>query len=171
MRMHAGVMPAVTHHLVFAMGIYGLDMADIPRGPRRIDLGADGDLAVAKTFAQQALARIEELSQEYLALRAETALSTWDGGQKMPPFLLTAPGWRLVRGEGDPVEAARRCIDAAMTSSVLESEAKRDAAAFFETMIGLYESEGREAALTWLGELRDRNLAELGYGEDAIIKD
>lgn len=56
MRMHAGVMPTVGVSLVRAMGRYGLDMTDVPGGPRSIEVGSAGDLAVARVFADRARA-------------------------------------------------------------------------------------------------------------------
>ena len=53
-RTHAGVAPALWDRLDWLMGIYGLDMADVPRGPRSIELGTDGDVDVARGFVGHA---------------------------------------------------------------------------------------------------------------------
>lgn len=114
--MYAGVIPAVDPVLSFRMGLYGIDMVDVPGGPRTIDLGAEGDLEVARTFVGHALRRIDELTAQYFAAEAEYDLEVMSRlehphRRDLPSHhILGAPGWRAVDDSGDPAVAASECI-------------------------------------------------------------
>lgn len=163
-RTHAGVAPALTPELRLLMGVYGLDMGDVPRGPRSIELGEDGDLEVARTFAGHALTRIDELTPDRYADWAERSLHMLLAGQEPPhTYVLMAPGWRVANDNGDPVEAAEACITWVhrkwpKTPAVIPPKQR-----FFEGLIDTYKAGGRERALTFLTENRERQLAEQGY--------
>lgn len=162
-RMHAGVAPAVNAELSWLMGVYGLDMGDVSRGPRSIELGEDGDLDVARTFAGHALARIDELTLERYAEWAERSLQLLSGPDLPSAYILMAPGWRVVNDSGDPVGAAEACIEWAHQRWPRTPEVIPPKRRFYEELIESWKAGGRERALANLIENRDRQLAEQGY--------
>jgi hypothetical protein len=164
-RTHAGVAPAVWRELNWLMGVYGLDMADVPRGPRSIELGEEGDLDVARTFAGHALNRFDELTPERYADLAERALQRIDGPELPPNRILMAPGWRVVNDSGDPVAAAEVCIEWSARRWGPGDESAEQDRQFYEGLIAAWKAGGRDQALAFLAENRDRQLAEQGYGE------
>ncbi|MDF2732520.1 MAG: hypothetical protein K0S92_1153, partial [Desertimonas sp.] len=168
-RTHAGVAPAVWDRLNWLMGAYGLDMADVPRGPRAIELGTDGDLEVARTFVGHAIDRFEELTPARYAAWSERSLQLL-AGPELPKstYLLMAPGWRIVNDSGDPVDAAEACIDWAQRRWPQSAELVAQQRSFYEALISAYKDGGRDDALAFLTENRDRQLVEQGYDSPSI---
>jgi len=162
-RTHAGVAPALWDRLDWLMGIYGLDMADVPRGPRSIELGEDGDVDVARGFVSHALERFEELTAQRYAELAERTLQRINEPVLPKSFVLMAPGWRIVNDSGDPVEAAEACIDWAQRRWPQSADLVAQKRRFYEALISAYQDGGRDQALAFLTDNRDRQLAEQGY--------
>ena len=162
-RTHAGVAAALKPTLIWAMGVYGLDMTDVPRGPKSIQLGEQGDLDVARTFADHALTRFETLTPERYAEWAESSLQLLDGPRLPDDYILMAPGWRVVNDSGDPIKAAEGCIEWMHRRRRTADDAPPPGVAFYEGLIASYTDGGRERALAYLTENRDRQLAEQGY--------
>ncbi len=162
-RTHAGVAPALWDRLDWLMGIYGLDMADVPRGPRSIELGEDGDVDVARGFVSHALERFEELTAQRYAELAERTLLRVNEPVLPKSFVLMAPGWRIVNDSGDPVEAAEACIDWAQRRWPQSADLVAQKRRFYEALISAYQDGGRDQALAFLTDNRDRQLAEQGY--------
>lgn len=167
-RTHAGVAPALRDQLNWLMGVYGLDMGDVRHGPKSIQLGEDGDLDVARTFVGHALARFEELTPERYAEWAERSLALL-AGPELPTrdYLLMAPGWRVVNDSGDPVVAAEACTAWAEQRWPRDPDIVASKRHFFGDLVDAYKQGGREEALVFLAENRDRQLAEQGYGTPA----
>lgn len=166
-RMHAGVAPALTPHLGWLMGEYGLDMSEL-RDPRlrALPLGDDGDLEIARQFVVPALARIAELTPQFYARRAEYVLGVVaDGGPTSSTTHLMAPGWRVINGSGDPVAAARICQDWARWRLAGEPEYIPPYLDFYDGLIDAWHSGGRDHALAFLTWNRDHQLAEQRYDE------
>jgi hypothetical protein len=162
-RMHAGVAPALVPALAWPLGVYGLDMSEAPKGLRALPLGEEGDLEVARGFAAHALQRIAELTPERYAQWAEGALRDFRDGKPPTVDLAMAPGWRVVDESGDPVEAAHACLDFARQHPA-DAGWVAPYVAFFEALIAAWEEGGRDLALKFLVDHRDRQLAEQGYG-------
>lgn len=100
---------------------------------------------------------------------AEAALASWDGESKTPSLMLQCPGWRVVNGNADPVVAARRCAEAIERSTLSSADSKAAWLSFFRRLVVLVESDGRDAAITWMVERRTAQLDELGYGDNSIV--
>jgi hypothetical protein len=174
-RLHAGVAPAVEQAVSWRTGPYGLDMVDVRGGPRGIDFGATDDLDVARTFVGHALVRIDELSPTALAEKGERGLQVMfdlvspRSDMDLPSrYVMGAVGWRIVNDSGNPVEAAEQCIRY-VEFQTWERATKDESIGFYRELIDVWTSGGRDESLTWLAERRDRQLAELGYGDDAIV--
>jgi hypothetical protein len=164
-RTHAGVAPAVWPQLSWLMNEFGLDMEDVRGGARSIELGEDGDLEVARTFAGHALTRFEELTPERYADWAERSLPMMSGPELPLNYILMAPGWRVINDSADPVEAAEVCIEwSARRWGEGDETAVRDRR-FYEGLIAAWQVGGRDDGLAFLAENRDRQLVEQGYGE------
>ncbi|MFV0308923.1 MAG: hypothetical protein ACK5OX_14400 [Desertimonas sp.] len=167
-RMHSGVAPAVGANVSFAMGVFGLDMSELTDGPRSLALGTPDDLGQARVFAGRAISRMNELTAARYAERAERALQVLvDGGNPTAAYLAAAPGWRVVTGDADPVEAIETIRRLRPTPSPAETPSRTST--FYDTLVTRWTSGGRQSALAVLTECRDASLVEQGYGPDSIV--
>lgn len=161
-RMHAGSAPSVNGFVSFEMGVFGLDMSQMPQGQRALDLGSPDDLDQARAFAHRALERMDDRSAERYHGFAEFALDQLPGGDPRDPHLRFAPGWRVVFDDGDPLAAIERI------RQLRPPPPESGLSGFFDGLADRWSTGGRDAALAFMVERRDASLVEQGYGPDSV---
>jgi hypothetical protein len=123
---------------------------------RTVSLSApDAAEQIQLFFEEQAWPQMQRGSYEGHAELAEQQLAQ-PVAERQPPWVFPdAAGWRVVLESGSPVEPARQAIDK------LRSLDADDEVAFYEGLVEAWESGGRSAALSYLGEQRDATLTRL----------
>ncbi|GGQ71384.1 hypothetical protein [Couchioplanes azureus] len=157
----AGVQPLVVPFTSWVM-TYGIRMDEVRSGPRTVDLLADdADEQVRQFVLGAGLEKIDSWPVERLADVAERDFA--QDPRRRRTHWHQLPGWRVVNGTASPVEPAEQlvtlCRERAEGSSKKGAQQLLEQAAFYERLREVWNESGRDAALQFLTERRQQDLA------------
>jgi hypothetical protein len=153
----AGVTPLIEAFTGWHMK-YGLRMDSVPGGPRSIDLNDPDAPRIARDFALgPALQEINEWSLERLADIAERDLAR--PPRKRDRYSHLAPACRVIFDTGSPEEAAREIAEKCREQGIPGGPE------YYEGLIAAWQSGGRDEALQYLRQYRDKVLADEGMDQ------
>jgi hypothetical protein len=157
----AGVQPLVVPFTSWVM-TYGIRMDEVRSGPRTVDLlSEDAGEQVRQFVLGAGLEKLDSWPAERLADVAERDFAQDPGRRRTHWHQL--PGWRVVNGTASPEEPAEQlvalCEERAKGASKKGGQQLREQAAFYQRLRDVWNDSGRDAALQFLEQRRDQDLA------------